>query len=77
MGRHSPDYLAAQQRRHTVEMVDTGGTAHLLTADAAADGYPRGRYVAVCGEDVVPAAMVARMARYCRLCAPMPAQRSR
>lgn len=75
MGRHSPDYLA-KQRRHTVEMVDTTGTAHLLTTDAAADGYRHGRYLAVCGEDVVPAALVAKMARYCPLC-PVPAQRRR
>lgn len=73
MGRHSPDYLA-QQRRRTIEMVDTTGTAHLLTTDAAADGYRQGRYIAVCGDDVVPAALVATMARYCPLC-PVPAQR--
>ena len=48
MGKHSPRYLA-QQRRRTVEMVDTTGTAHLFTADAAADGYSEGRYTALCG----------------------------
>ncbi|MGH3780590.1 MAG: hypothetical protein ACRDRO_08145 [Pseudonocardiaceae bacterium] len=46
-----------------------------MTPDAAADGLPRGRYSALCGEDVVPAALVAREARFCRLCTPIPAQR--
>ena len=81
MGRHSPAYLAQQRchaGRHAVEMVDARtGTAHFLTIDAAADGLPRGQYVAICGEEVVPAALVAREARYCRLCAPLPVQRSR
>ncbi|MGH3511375.1 MAG: hypothetical protein ACRDRB_03765 [Pseudonocardiaceae bacterium] len=75
MGRHR-----RQQRRHTparrtVEMVDISGTAYRLTIDAAAAGLPRGRYSALCGKDVVPAALVAREARFCRLC--IPAQRSR
>ncbi|MGH3782426.1 MAG: hypothetical protein ACRDRO_17855 [Pseudonocardiaceae bacterium] len=78
MGRHSKQ----SQNRHTparrtVEMVDIAGTAHRLTPDAAADGLPRGRYSALCGEDVVPAAMVARKARYCRLCTTIPVQRGR
>jgi hypothetical protein len=81
MGRHSPAYLAQQRchaGRHAVEMVDARtGTAHFLTIDAAADGLPRGQYVAICGEEVLPAALVAREARYCRLCAPLPVQRSR
>jgi len=58
-------------------MVDVTGTEHLLTADAAADGLQRGLYSTLCGADLVPAALVARAARYCRLCAPIPAQRSR
>jgi hypothetical protein len=71
-GRHTP------QQRRTVEMVDTRtGTAHFLTIDAAAEGRPKGRYTAICGEDVLPAALVAREARYCRLCVPVPTQRSR
>ncbi len=65
------------QRRRTVEMVDNTGTAHLLTADAAESGLPQGRYTAVCGGDVLPAALVAQEARYCRLCMPViPTQRS-
>ncbi len=76
MGRHSKQ-RNRQPRRRMVEMVDTAGTAHLLTPDAAVDGLPRGRYSGLCGEDVLPAALVARAARYCRLCAPIQAQRSR
>ncbi|MGH3825092.1 MAG: hypothetical protein ACRDRA_19990 [Pseudonocardiaceae bacterium] len=53
------------------------GTEHRLTLDAAAEGLPRGRYVALCGEEVLPAALFARQARYCRLCAPIPTQRTR
>ncbi|MGH3550069.1 MAG: hypothetical protein ACRDQU_18555 [Pseudonocardiaceae bacterium] len=76
-GRHSkqPQNRRTPRAGHTVDMVDARtGTAHRLTPDAAADGLPRGRYSALCGEDVVPAALVAREARFCRLC--VPAQRS-
>jgi hypothetical protein len=80
MGKHSK-----QQGRHvpqrrtvaTIQLVDTTGTAHLVALDAATDGLSRGRYITICGGDVLPAALVAREARYCRLCAPIPAQRSR
>lgn len=75
MGRHSK--RRQTQPRRTVEMVDTTGTAHLLSVAAAENGLPRGRYTTLCGEDVQPAALVAREARYCRLCAPIPTQRSR
>jgi hypothetical protein len=70
-GRHETTTRVVQR---TIEMVDTAGTAHFLTIDAAADGRPRGRYVAMCGEDVLPAALVARESRYCKLCAPIPTQ---
>ena len=76
MGRHSKGHQQAQRRR-TVEVVDTTGTAHLMTVTAAEHGLPLGRYTAVCGTNVVPAALIAREARYCRLCAPIPTQRSR
>lgn len=79
MGRHSKGRHTTPplQRRRTVEMVDNTGTAHLLTADAAENGLPKGRYTAVCGGEVLPAALVAREARYCKLCVPIiPAQRS-
>jgi hypothetical protein len=80
MGRHSkqPGRHVPQRRTvATVELVDTTGTAHRVTLDAATDGLSRGRYTTVCGGDVLPAALVAREARYCRLCAPIPAQRTR
>ena len=63
--------------RRTVEVVDTTGTAPRVTITAAEKGLPRGRYTTVCDGDVVPAALIAREARYCRLCAPIPAQRRR
>jgi hypothetical protein len=74
MGRHSPDYLA-QQRRRTIELVDHRGIGHRVTIDAAADGLPRGRYTTECSEVILPGALVAQMARWCPLCAPIPAQR--
>lgn len=85
VGRHSKprhrlqSNQAQRQRARTVEMVDVAGTAHRQKVDAAADGLPRGRYSALCGEDVLPAALIAREARYCQPCAPMtvPRQRSR
>jgi hypothetical protein len=82
MGRHSkppPDRRRTAQRRTvtTVEVVDISGTAHLMTLDAATDGLSRGRYTTICGGDVLPAAMVASAARSCRLCTPIPAQRTR
>ena len=70
MGRYGKGPQTPQQQHRTV---DTTGTAHLVTVGAAAGEPPRGRYPAICGED----ALVARQARYRRLCAPIPAQRSR
>jgi hypothetical protein len=78
-GRKSKHRLEKRQisrQQRTIEMVDHTGTAHFLTVDAAEHGMPAGRYTALCGEDVLPAALVAREARYCRLCTPIPAQRS-
>jgi hypothetical protein len=71
-GRHQTTPVV----QHTIEMVDTAGTAHFLTIDAAADGRPRGRYTAICGEEILPGALVARGARWCPLCIPIPTQRS-
>jgi hypothetical protein len=71
-------HRTAQRRTiATVELVDVTGTAHRVTVDAAADGLPRGRYTTVCGGDVLPAALVARAARFCRSCAPIPSQGTR
>ena len=80
MGKHSkPQGRRMAQRRTitTVELVDISGTAHRVTVDAAADGLTAGRYATVCGTDVVAAALVAGAARFCRLCSPIPAQRTR
>jgi hypothetical protein len=82
MGRHSkppPDRRRTAQRRAiaTVELVDVNLVAHRVTVDDAALGLPLGRYTTVCGGDVLPAAMVARAARFCRLCTPIPSQRTR
>lgn len=81
MGRHSkpqPDRRTPRRRTvATMELVDTTGTAHRVTVDAAADGLPAGRYATLCGTDVVAAALVARATRYCKLCVPIPAQRTR
>ena len=81
MGRHSkppPDRRHTAQRRAitTVELVDNNLVAHRVTIDDATLGLPRGRYTTICGTDVLPAAMVARAAQHCRLCTPIPAQRT-
>ncbi len=65
--------------RATVAWVDLRtGITHLLTPDAVAAGRVRGgRYIAVCGAQVVPAMTESR--EDCQLChaAVIPAQRSR
>lgn len=68
----------APARRRTVKMVDARDlTVHQLTLDAAAAGrLPEGRYVAVCGRDILPAALVEPGNRYCQACVVIPAQRS-
>ena len=80
MGRHSKQLgRRTTQRRKiaTLELVDVNLTAHRVTVDAAADGLRRGRYATLCGTDVVAAALVARAARFCRLCTPIPSPRTR
>ncbi len=80
MGRHSKGRRATPQQRRTVatvQLVDTTGTEHRVSIDAATDGLSRGRYATICGGDVLPAALVTRAVRHCRLCAPIPTQRSR
>jgi hypothetical protein len=80
MGRHSKQQGHRTPQRRTIatlELVDVTGTAHRVTVDAAAAGLPRGTYATLCGTDVVAAALVARAARFCRLCAPIPSQRTR
>ncbi|MFZ0119485.1 MAG: hypothetical protein WAN20_24365 [Pseudonocardiaceae bacterium] len=61
MGRHSKQQGNRTPQRRTiaaVELVDTTGTAHRVTVDAAANGLPRGTYATLCGTEVVPAALV-------------------
>jgi hypothetical protein len=67
--------------RHTVDIVDLRtGTLHLLTSAAAAAGTNRaGRYVALCGADVVRADDLTDpgFRRYCWSCrSVIPRQRS-
>jgi hypothetical protein len=77
MGKHSRQPGVPQRRViETIELVDVGGIAHRVSINAAAEGLRRGQYATLCGADVVAAALVAREARHCRLCAPIPAQRS-
>ncbi len=69
-----------KRRRRTVELVDARTRlAHLLTPDPLAAGrLPHGRYLALCGADVLPAAMVdPGCGHYCPSCvAPVvPTQR--
>ena len=57
-------------KRRTVEMVDLRTMqAHLLDDDAATAGRRGGgHYLALCGAEVIPAAMVEPGRDYCRLC---------
>jgi hypothetical protein len=76
MGKHSRQGVPQRRTIETIELVDTNGTAHRVSVAAAADGLRRGQYATLCGGDVVAAALAARAARFCRLCAPIPTQRS-
>jgi hypothetical protein len=64
-------------------MVDIGSLVmHLLTPDAAAAGLRgKGRYIAVCGADVIPASLTEPGHFRCEPClsqsASVPSQRSR
>ncbi len=67
------------RRFRTIELVDARTlVAHELTPDALDAGRgPRGRYVALCGADVLPAAMEEPGRASCRWCtAKIPTQRS-
>jgi hypothetical protein len=75
--KHRLEKCQENRQRRTIEMVDHTGTAHFLTVDAAEHGMPAGRYTTLCAEEILPAALVARVARYCRLCVPIPAPRFR
>jgi len=45
-----------------------GGTAHLVTAEAMADGRRAGRYRAVCEADVLAAGLTEPESGRCRAC---------
>ena len=66
------------RRERLVEVVDAHtDMAHLLTYDALTVGCrDRGRYIAVCGADVLPHSLAAAPLRTCRGCT-IPAQRTK
>jgi hypothetical protein len=66
-------------RQRAVELVDARTlTAHFLTMDALAAGHlPKGRYIALCGQDVLPASLAEPGRGRCLLCIPITTQRLR
>jgi hypothetical protein len=66
-------------RQRAVELVDARTlTARFLTMDALAAGrLPKGRYIALCGHDVLPASLAEPGRGRCLLCIPIPTQRLR
>jgi hypothetical protein len=80
-GRHSIKRKKAERtaRRRTAEVVDARTLrAHLLTPDALAAGqHAGGRYIALCGQDVLPASLTEPGNGYCPSCISIPVQRSR
>ncbi|MGH3889344.1 MAG: hypothetical protein ACRDSZ_22760 [Pseudonocardiaceae bacterium] len=80
-GKHSLKGRRVQRtsRHRAVEVVDVRTlTAHFLTMDALAAGrLPKGRYVALCGQDVLPASLTEPGSRRCSSCVSIPTQRSK
>jgi hypothetical protein len=76
-GKHRKQ--GAERRRRTVEMVDARTfVTHRLTLDAHEAGMlPAGRYMAMCGREILPAVMADSGSKLCRVCTPsvIPAQR--
>jgi hypothetical protein len=66
------------ERRRAVEVVDAHTfTAHFLTTDALAAGrHPKGRYIALCGREVLPAGLTEPGHGRCSSCVAIPAQRT-
>jgi hypothetical protein len=64
-------------RHRTIEVVDACTlTAHLLTVDALAAGrLPKGRYIARCGQEMLPASLAEPGRNRCPSCVPIPSQR--
>lgn len=57
-------------QRGMLSVVDARtGEAHQVTADSLDSGRVTGRYVAVCGAEVLAASLTAPPTRYCRSCA--------
>ena len=87
-GRHSLKTRRVERAAHrrATELVDAHtGQAHLLTEDAVAAGQlPKGRYIAICGQEVLPVALPEPESGYYPSCfarsqtaLSIPAQRSR
>lgn len=76
MGRHRARQARRVVRGRVVEMVDCRtGQEHLLTPDAAAAGYPaEGKYIAICGWEVLPGSLVTPPKGRCDPCRLIPAQ---
>jgi hypothetical protein len=66
-------------RNRAVEIVDARTlTAHFLTMDALAAGRPpKGCYITICGQDVLPASLTESGRSHCSSCVSIPSQRSR
>lgn len=80
-GRHSIKRKRAERtaRRRAAQVVDARTLrAHLLTPDALADGrHAAGRYIALCGQEILPASLAEPGNGRCPSCVSIPAQRSR
>jgi hypothetical protein len=81
-GRHRLKGRSVVQRtaRHrAIEVVDARTlTAHFLTLDALAAGrLPKGRYITLCGQNVLPASLTEPGRNRCLSCVSIPRQRSR
>jgi hypothetical protein len=79
--KHSIKRKRAEQAagHRTVEVIDAHTfTAHLLTDAALAAGQlAKGRYIALCGRDVLPVSLVEPGSGRCSSCVSIPVQRSR
>jgi hypothetical protein len=66
-------------RHRAIEVVDARTlTTHCLSMDALAAGrLPKGRYIARCGQDVLPASLAEPGRNNCLSCIPIPSQRLR
>ena len=78
-GRHRlRDRRSPRTFRHrAVDVVDARTlTAHFLTMDALTAGrLPQGRYIALCGHDVLPASLTEPGSRCCSPCVATPTRR--